>query len=431
MIDSVVDLFEEHVDLGGSQFSESIVERWYLTRISQRNVVVLESGSPCSPRSPSSVHDSRHEQQWIFHSFTKYFIINVERIAFMSRTYSRTVLCFSCMNSSNKSPRSVMSLLNIETLTVFRWTCLIYLCFNKSSRSVWRTEFFVKWINIDLLRTGRVSSILHVIRSPRSVTNWIWSWLVGKILLVEQLLLLVVVQLPLLIVEQLFNPILLSIRASVRSLAEVEVTCILFRIGLLQSSISQLLDYNKLEVFLEGWLHSIVSDRISILSESQDWCRPNTLCFDVCSILSACTKQDAVHSGQSFRKGKPRLCGANGRLVLSRKRMVACMLTCFVPLFAVIVRRRALCQEESSFVSFAVLMATVLLHKVHVKPYLVMATLVGLSDSQSVVGMGNAPCCRTFQRLSESGGLRNPHMSDPRTRHRPQTPQRCGARRHR
>ena len=24
---------------------------------------------------------------------------------------------------------------------------------------------------------GRVSSILHVIRSPRSVTNWIWSWL--------------------------------------------------------------------------------------------------------------------------------------------------------------------------------------------------------------------------------------------------------------
>ena len=30
MIDSVVDLVEENVDLGGSQFSESIVERWYL-----------------------------------------------------------------------------------------------------------------------------------------------------------------------------------------------------------------------------------------------------------------------------------------------------------------------------------------------------------------------------------------------------------------
>ena len=66
MIDSVVDLFEEHVDLGGSQFSESIAERWYFARISQRNVVVLEFGSPCLLRSPSSVRDSRHEQQWIF-----------------------------------------------------------------------------------------------------------------------------------------------------------------------------------------------------------------------------------------------------------------------------------------------------------------------------------------------------------------------------
>ena len=42
MIDSVVDLVEEHVDLGGSQFSESILERWHFVRASQRNVVVLE-----------------------------------------------------------------------------------------------------------------------------------------------------------------------------------------------------------------------------------------------------------------------------------------------------------------------------------------------------------------------------------------------------
>ena len=42
MIDSVVDLVEEHVDLDGSQFSESIVERWYFARFSQQNVVVLE-----------------------------------------------------------------------------------------------------------------------------------------------------------------------------------------------------------------------------------------------------------------------------------------------------------------------------------------------------------------------------------------------------
>ena len=70
MIDSVVDLVEEHVDLDGSQFSESIVEHWYFARVSQRNVVVLEFGSPCLPRSPSSVHDSRQDQQGVFPSLS-------------------------------------------------------------------------------------------------------------------------------------------------------------------------------------------------------------------------------------------------------------------------------------------------------------------------------------------------------------------------
>ena len=49
MIDSVVDLVEEHVDLGGSQFSESILECWYFARVSQWNVGVLEFSSPCRP----------------------------------------------------------------------------------------------------------------------------------------------------------------------------------------------------------------------------------------------------------------------------------------------------------------------------------------------------------------------------------------------
>ena len=52
MIDSVVDLVEEHVDLDGSQLSESVLELWYSAPASQRNVVVLEFGSPCPPRSP-------------------------------------------------------------------------------------------------------------------------------------------------------------------------------------------------------------------------------------------------------------------------------------------------------------------------------------------------------------------------------------------
>ena len=54
--------------------------------------------------------------------------------------------------------------------------------------------------------------------------------LVGRIFLVEQLLLLAVEQLSLLVVDQLSNPILLSIRALVRSLVEPEVTCMLFRL---------------------------------------------------------------------------------------------------------------------------------------------------------------------------------------------------------
>ena len=76
--------------------------------------------------------------------------------------------------------------------------------------------------------------------------------LVGRISLAEQLLLLAVEQLPLLVVDQLSNSILLSNRDVTRFLVEVEVTCMLSHIRLLQSSIGQLLEYNKLEVFLEG-----------------------------------------------------------------------------------------------------------------------------------------------------------------------------------
>ena len=38
-------------------------------RASQRNVVVLEFGSPCLRRSASLIHDSRHDQQWILPFF--------------------------------------------------------------------------------------------------------------------------------------------------------------------------------------------------------------------------------------------------------------------------------------------------------------------------------------------------------------------------
>ena len=63
MLDFVVDLVEERVGLSGSQFSESFLERWCSAHASQRNVVSLEFGSPCPPRSPLFSHDSnRHDR---------------------------------------------------------------------------------------------------------------------------------------------------------------------------------------------------------------------------------------------------------------------------------------------------------------------------------------------------------------------------------
>ena len=64
---------------------------------------------------------------------------------------------------------------------------------------------------------------------------------------------------------------------------------------LLQYSISQLLEYNKLEVFLEGSSHSIESDRMSILFESQDPYQPKIPSLNVSSMQCASTVLDVVH----------------------------------------------------------------------------------------------------------------------------------------
>ena len=55
---------------------------------------------------------------------------------------------------------------------------------------------------------------------------------------------------------------------------------------LLQSSISQLLKYNKLEVFLGGQLYSIVFDRMSILFASKGQNQPKIPRLDV--LLTFC-----------------------------------------------------------------------------------------------------------------------------------------------
>ena len=102
----------------------------------------------------------------------------------MNRTCLRTIWHIFCVCFNNESPRSLMCQFNVETLTVFRWTCLDYTRFNNGSpRSLWRNTFFVKRIYIDLLGTGRFSSILHGSRVksnnglPRSITTWVWNWL--------------------------------------------------------------------------------------------------------------------------------------------------------------------------------------------------------------------------------------------------------------
>ena len=59
-------------DLDGSQISEAIVERWCFARVSQRNVVVLEFGSPCLPRETSLIHLVMNRQR-IFQFFHEVF----------------------------------------------------------------------------------------------------------------------------------------------------------------------------------------------------------------------------------------------------------------------------------------------------------------------------------------------------------------------
>ena len=96
-----------------------------------------------------------------------------ERVWELSGTFSVFVPTTSLLVLSCPVP-TLGSLLSSDE------TCLDYTRLNNGSpRSFWRNSFFVKRINIDLLRTGRFSSILHSSRvilnngSRRSLTTWI------------------------------------------------------------------------------------------------------------------------------------------------------------------------------------------------------------------------------------------------------------------
>ena len=71
-----------------------------------------------------------------------------------------------------------------------------------------------------------------------------------------------------------------------------------FHARLLQFLISQLLEYNKLEVFLEGWLHSIESDRMLILFESKNEYQPKISRLDASSMHCARIALDVVQKSQ-------------------------------------------------------------------------------------------------------------------------------------
>ena len=79
-------------------------------------------------------------------SLTKCFVSNVECFAFMKRTCLRSIWHIFCVCSNNESPPPFMCRSNVGILTVFRWTCLDYTSLNNGSL--------------------------------RSLTTWIWNWLV-------------------------------------------------------------------------------------------------------------------------------------------------------------------------------------------------------------------------------------------------------------
>ena len=154
-------------------------------------------GSPCSPRSALFAHDLVHhclivmDYNGLLRSITKSFVSHIESYAFMTRTCLATILHIVCVCFNN------------ESVPFQRWdpyclqmkVCVGFTRFhNGLPRSIRRNSFFVKRIYIDLLGTGRFSSILHgsrvssnngLLRSigsnnglPRSIKTWVWNWLV-------------------------------------------------------------------------------------------------------------------------------------------------------------------------------------------------------------------------------------------------------------
>ena len=173
-------------------------------------------------------------------------------------------------------------------------TFSVFVSTNGLPRSTWRDNLFVKRIYIDLLGTGRFSSILHGSRVssdkglPRSVTTWVWNWLVR--LETSRLL----HNLSLWSLSMFWSQISFPIvsQRDHRWKPKWHVNFYVYDFSNFHPD--NFRNTIKLEMFHEEKLRSISSDRTSILSFKQDWCRPNTLRPDVFSML--CAWRDSLKS---------------------------------------------------------------------------------------------------------------------------------------
>ena len=263
MIDSVVDLVEENVHLGASQFSESTVERWYSAHASQQNVVNLTS----------EVHVCLVHHHWfmilvmisngLFHSWST---LNVS-LSWAERT--RELSCASAIWRVATS-RSILSWV-CSTLTLLLSSDeRIWISSVSTGRSVLSEELSSSQIELTLIpRERNVFLPSCMLSSPPDLSRIGFGvgWVGWKILLVEQLLLLVA--------EKLSNPILVhSCFSEILGGGRSDMYTLSCKTSPI--SIPTTLEYNKLDVFLEEWLHSIESEKMSILTAS--WCLFHALC---------------------------------------------------------------------------------------------------------------------------------------------------------
>ena len=163
---------------------------------SQQNVVILEFGSPCSPRSALFARDLiRHSLQQVAPFYHELFRLQRWSWCFHDKNvFGNRLAHYLCEFQQRVAPFYHVPFQRGDSCCL-RWTRLGCSCFNNGlPRSIVFDSFFMTRTCIDLLGTGRFSSILHGSRVssdnglpqsigsnnglPRSIMTWVWNWLV-------------------------------------------------------------------------------------------------------------------------------------------------------------------------------------------------------------------------------------------------------------